>query len=457
MAEKWGMLTLWAVVFILSVVFMQERLFADASYYFFHSINQGYPQVDHQRFVLAISEMLPLVGSYLGLPMKSLVGLYSIGHVLFAFILFQQVYLKHGSVGHGLMIQLLQFTGFSILWFSPMLEFWYGLILLVYLDHRLYTQKTAGIKNVALIAALSITILFSHPENFIGFLFVVMYRWLDGKIPLKWIGAAVGLMAVVAAFKFLTFSDYEAGKVGKAGKISSGGPFDMFEIPYLIKLAKMLMEHYYDCLIYLILGVVILFKRKSFLKAGSLGVFSLGFIIFINVALQRNEFSRHTESFYLPLTFLCLYSVCMVWPLIQPKLKIVLAGLMIVFSGIRIADIIEIGNNLKLRSVQMDEFVNIARAEHSRKMILKTANITTEFSHIGWSYPIETLVVSAMDGPSQCVSIILDEDLGYGENDSLSTSENFLLRRWEMFRNVEVNQQYFQLPEAEYSWSDLKR
>ena len=449
------MLTLWAVVFILSVVFMQERLFADASYYFFHTINQGYPQVDHQRFVLAISETLPLVGSYLGLPMKGLVALYSIGHVLFAFVLFQQVYLKHGSVGHGLMVLLLQFTGFTILWFSPMLEFWYGLILLVFLDHRFYARKTSGFKNLALIAALSITILFSHPENFIGFLFVVMYRWLGGKIPLKWIGVAVGLMIIVAAFKFMTFSDYEAGKVGKAGKISSGGPFDMFGIPYLIKLGQMLMEHYYDCLIYLMLGMVILLKRRSFLKAGTLGAFSLGFIIFINVALQRNEFSRHTESFYLPLTF--LYSVCMAWPLIQPKLKIAMAALLIVFSGFRMFDIIEIGNGLKQRSAQMNEFINIARADHSRKMILKTANITTDFSHIGWSYPIESLVVSAMDGSDLCTSIIFDEDLGYGKNDSLSTPENFLLRRWEMFRNDEVNQEYFQLPEAEYSWSEIKR
>ena len=40
---SYGMFT---TAFILAVVFAKERLFADASYYFFHSINQGYPQVD---------------------------------------------------------------------------------------------------------------------------------------------------------------------------------------------------------------------------------------------------------------------------------------------------------------------------------------------------------------------------------------------------------------------------
>lgn len=448
---------MWAVVFVLSVIFMQERLFADASYYFFHSVNQGFPQIDHQRFVLAISEMLPLIGSYLGLPMKILVALYSIGHVLFGFILFQQVYLKHRSVSHGLLLLLLQFTGYSILWFSPMLEFWYGLMLLVYLDHRLYSGKISGTKNLLLIAVLSITILFSHPENFIGFLFVIGYRWIDGKITWKWIAAGLCLMALVAVFKFMTFSDYEAGKVGKAGKISSGGPLDMFELAYLMKLGKMLMEHYYDCIIYALIGIIVLLKEKSFLKAGSIASFCIGFIVFINVALQRNEFGRHTESFYLPLTFLCVFSLAMAWPLIRSKWKLGLALLVIGFSVVRLSDLVEIGNKLKLRSAQMGDFIELARADHDRKMVLRTANITTEFSHIGWSYPIEALVVSAMDGADNCVSIIFDEDLGDGENDSLSTQDNFLLRRWEMFENKEVNQRYFDLPESEYTWSEEKR
>ncbi|MCF8276640.1 MAG: hypothetical protein K9J17_07890 [Flavobacteriales bacterium] len=447
----------WAIVFLLAIVYKQERLYADASYYLFHTINQGFPQVDHQRFVLAISELLPLLGSYLGLSLSALILLYSVGHVLFSYLLFHNIYFTHRSAAHGLFILLLQFTAYTNLFFSPMLELWYGLILLVWLDHRLSIGKIHGWKNQLLLLTISTSILFSHPENFIGFLLILVYRWNTKQLPVKQLGAAIFLMVAVVLFKFATFSDYEAGKVTNAQQNSEQGISELLEPAYLTTLVKMLVINYYDCLLYLMIGAFIFVRKGLKAHAFIIVLFAIGFVVFINLTLHRNEFGRYSESCYLPLTFICLFCISMAWNYLDPKWKSVIGSVIIIFSAIRLNDIRQEGNTLKERTIQMSEFVDLARADHAGKMILLTENITTEFTRIGWSYPIESLLLSAMQSPDSAVSIIFDEDYLYDQNVALSNASNFILRRYELLELSEVNDRYFVLPNSIYSYSVIRK
>lgn len=451
----WG---LWLVIFVLAVFFREERLFADSSYYLAHTINQGFPQIDHQRFVLAISELLPLIGSYLRLPMSALILLYSVGHVLFAYLIFHHVYIRNNSFGHGLLVLLLQFTGYTYLFFSPMLELWYGLILLVLLDYRLMSGKFTGVWNSFVLSGLALSILFSHPENFIVFLLILAFRKLSGQLPNRWL-LIFGLLAIgTAIFKFYTFSDYETGKVTNAqNNADLSQMLVVLEPAYLLKLGKMLLEHYLDCIIGLLLGVWIMYRNKLKMQAMATLLFAIGFIAFINVTLHHNEYGRYTESCYLPLTFIGLFSLSMAWKHIKHPIKPIVWVAVLAVSSIRIWSLIgsDFSKDLQLRNEQMHVFIDEARKNHDRKMILKTENITTEFTRIGWSYPIEALLLSSTEGVEKSVSIIFDEDMEYGDNSKLSTTENFIFRRWELWDYQRLNSHYFQLPDAPYSFSDV--
>lgn len=441
----------WAALLVLAVYYARERLFADASYYFFHSIDQGYPQIDHHRFVLAISEALPLLGSYLGLPLKSLVLLYSLGHVIFSLFLFYCIRKEEGSAAHQLMVLMLQFTGYSILFFSPMLEFWYGLVLLVYIDHRIAIGRIQGPWDVLLLTCLAITVLFSHPENFIGLIFIVVLRGADNTLNKKWLLAAVLLMASIAVFKFATFSDYEAGKVGYAQNTFNSGTISTFNWEYIRQLGHMLCTEYYDCLAYLFIGVVGLFIFKHKTKALLISSAVISFLLFINLALHRNTFSRYTESYYLPFTFFCVYAMCNVWPLVRGRSKTILGIVVVGLSIARLYSVTSFGELLKQRSETMDEVIALARNDHNGKMVLKMEYFQAHQELVSWSYPIEVLLVSAMDGREQAVSVILEEDLDFDDNRKTSRPDNFILRRWEVMDYKDLDRSYFKLQEVPYS------
>ena len=73
---------------VMSVLLFKERLYADAAYYAFFTVNKGWFHIEHGRTVLALSQVLPLIGYYLGFPLKVLLVLWSFGHELFFYLLF---------------------------------------------------------------------------------------------------------------------------------------------------------------------------------------------------------------------------------------------------------------------------------------------------------------------------------------------------------------------------------
>ncbi|MBK7945407.1 MAG: hypothetical protein IPJ85_08915 [Flavobacteriales bacterium] len=62
--------------------FADERLYADSGYYLARVINEGGFRIEHGRWVLAFSQLLPLAGAKLGLGMKALILVHSLNNVV---------------------------------------------------------------------------------------------------------------------------------------------------------------------------------------------------------------------------------------------------------------------------------------------------------------------------------------------------------------------------------------
>jgi len=74
-----------AVLLFLAVFawrFADERLYSDSGYYLARVINEGSFRVEHGRWVLALSQVLPLIGVKLGLPVTALIKLHSLNNVV---------------------------------------------------------------------------------------------------------------------------------------------------------------------------------------------------------------------------------------------------------------------------------------------------------------------------------------------------------------------------------------
>src|SRR5690606_12422773 len=150
----------------MAVLLYKERLFADASYYAFHAINSGFFHVEHGRIVLALSQIIPLIGYYLHLPLQWLLVLSSVGHEVFYYSIFLILIYFIKDLRAALLLILVHLIGQLWLYYSPMLEICYGAALAVLFYSILSNEKYKNDFWLALLLLSQWFVMTSHLENF---------------------------------------------------------------------------------------------------------------------------------------------------------------------------------------------------------------------------------------------------------------------------------------------------
>ena len=175
--------TCFAVLMVLSVIFYRERLLADSGYYLMRMINSGNPWIEHQRYILLLSQILPWAGVMLQLPLKIILILYSVNHILFPALIFYISVFHYRNQMAGIVLILLQIAGLTLGFFVPMFELYYAASLLVLLTAILYSGKNSPVDNTLLLGSVFF-IISSHPVGLVLLImtfsiYVVDSGWLD--------------------------------------------------------------------------------------------------------------------------------------------------------------------------------------------------------------------------------------------------------------------------------------
>jgi len=110
----------WLVLFVLATYLYKARIFADSGFYVSHFINNQTFWIECQRIVLGISQIIPLIGVWLGIQIKYVLLLYSLSHVFFFYMLFLFVYYGLRDRRSGLLIIIFQTVGIMHSFFTPM-------------------------------------------------------------------------------------------------------------------------------------------------------------------------------------------------------------------------------------------------------------------------------------------------------------------------------------------------
>jgi hypothetical protein len=442
-------------VLVLAIVFAKERLFADSSYYFFHSINQGFPQVDHDRITLLLAQTLPLIGSYIGASVKTLVYLHSIGHVLFFFMLFGYVYYYKKLPFHGLALAILSATGVTVLFFSPMLEIWYGIALAIVLDAELKKPILSLFWRYSVLTLLVVFITLSHPENFGVAIFIFILNALHLGTTKKSIIWFSILIVSLLTYKFFTFSEYEAGKINN-GLNAQDNQFytERTTIEYYFNWFLMLLKNYYDCLMLLIIGIFIYIKNKEYKPLLFLSLSLVGFSFIVHFTNKADEFTRYIESVHLPLVAISLVVLIDVFNRIKkPLFSNILLGCLVLFFSSRLYFIIEMGNDLSKRTELIESFIELSTQKGIQKSIVTEQDFEGQPGYYKtWSISIESLILSTMKNPDYTISIITDDDWNHEDNHTISNGSNFMFRRWEIYHNNWLNPSLFRLPVEDYEF-----
>ena len=170
----------------------------------------------------------------------------------------------------------------------------------------------------------------------------------------------------------------------------------------------------------------------------------------INATNFAREFTRYNESLYYPLVGLMILVFMQdFYKLLPGKTRVVAFAVIICIALIHLNGIRKNGEYLKLRTFQLEEIIQASQNERLKKSLVRLENVEKERWVLNWSYPMESLLLSSIDGPAKSVSLIADEDFDYRDTSIELTQQRFILRRWEIRDDTDLLK-FFSLKTGNY-------
>jgi len=102
------------------------------------------------------------------------------------------------------------------------------------------------------------------------------------------------------------------------------------------------------------------------------------------------------------------------------------------------------------RIAQMEQLIETARQKGGSKFVVSQDVIDHGYTQLNWSFPIETMLLSAIDGNDITVTIAPEDDLYFENNNNKMAADQFIFRRWELKDEKWLNSRYFHLDIGPY-------
>ncbi|CAN5189275.1 hypothetical protein BH09BAC5_BH09BAC5_04260 [soil metagenome] len=437
---------------IFAIVFANERFQADGAYYLFKIVNNGEFQIEHQRYILAVSQALPLLGAKLGLSMNSIIILNSLNNVVFFYLVFLYAvyFLKDKTAGIGVIL----FSVFGVLHiqFTPMYEIWYGTILLVLVRSHMVQGRCFFMKDLLLLGIIMITVLFSHPLLFIPLLFIILFdameRW---NIQWRMFFCIVIVFVIWYVIKKLFLTSYEAGKMSLLNMSWNKAYRDLLDSGYYWHLIKFFFTYYtIPMLVYLMtMGYYIFRKARG--KMILLSIFLFGHIFLINFThIMDWEISPYFERMYMPIIpiiFLPFLYDFFTQLALRNQVGAIIIVLMV---GWRIGRFVDIGLSYKKHTANSELLIAQAQKLPGSKFEMNPEDFKSCMHYVDWSLTMETMLRSAAIDKNHTVTIAYWEDFSVLNNRNRLNEKDYMMRCWEVMPDYAVNQKYFHIRNGKY-------
>ncbi|MAY83962.1 MAG: hypothetical protein CMP59_07500 [Flavobacteriales bacterium] len=437
---------------VAAVLFFKERLFVDSSYYIFKSINEGWFHIEHGRSILALSQLLPLFGKALGLSLKSLLILYSIGQVVFFYLIFLLLNNHFKASWAAICIPLVMLVGQEWLYFIPMLEIVWGALMAFLVMAIMRTDRWKDDKWLILMLFAWWFLLTSHPLNYLIAFVLLAYDLLDRRL-LKRLHYPLIAFFLAALFVELIGSDsYENQKV--VGLEDS--TISLLKEPgFLIDSLLLLVKKYWLVLILGILSSIRFIISRKWLAAA---LWPMSFVLIYAAGLYRWDLTKddwYTEVVFQPI--IAISAILFAFSMLEKASSSVLTFSRWAFGLIFLGYGISVFYNAKpmqMRTAQIEQM--IASMPHQKGLIY-SENIRRPYQRIEWSLPVEALLLSACDGAEESVSLVTNIEMNYTNHRELLTDSSFLFRRFERMDYEDLDPEYFAFDKAGYKMLNTER
>lgn len=439
---------LFIVLGIFAINLFEERLVADSSYYIFKVINYESFWVEHNRYILIFSQWIPLIGVKIGLSLKTVLYLYSIGNVVFFYSIFLIAKYSYKDNSAGILLLLIQTLGIMSGFFVPMFELYYcaGLLVLVNSILQYSNKKT----DLLILSILYFFILTGHPLSFILLLFVLVLHIEKFKLKFR-IYYLLALVFIIGLFFFKRYNpdEYDQGRINVFMNNLKNAHYD---IHYIKSLLNFLIKYYKELIFVELLTLTLLIISKEYLKTALVGLAFLGSLALINLVNYGFGHSRYQEQVYFLLSFIVAYPFVLYE--INRKsdvFKAVSFSVALIVICLRIYGISCDSETFIKRVEEIKSNIERVRPMAGTKFMIDESNLKYDAN---WSYPIETMFFSSYESNQKTVTICTDRDINFNQNKSKLLPDQYLFRRWEIFNVETLNEKYFMLDKLNYSILD---
>lgn len=442
-------LVFWAFLVYMALAwwFAEERIFnTDCSYQLFHSVNNGNFFFQEARYGMFITQVPMLIGVHLGLPMKAVTVLYSLGLAgTYAFC----CWLAHTvlrSPASALAICMALMIGVGDSFYHATTET-HLLLALSGLLHaalnRSWETDVAMWKSRTVVAIITVWCLFTHPNALFTIGFVVVLVLVQRKVQWSLALLPIGLCGLYFLIRFLTLQagSYDARQYGTLAHFMDNLPrfLELYPIWFI---SENILGFYLPvavlCLSVLVLG---LFKRMFWLAAlCTAGFWLLTILTFpdgTGDAMMVKSFMPGVFMLALPFAELCFVPAWRPWLHAFAALLLVHgAATMYLFSD--------------SYAWRLDHLERIVRhhGPATPKMVIEWADVDRTALHFSeWATSLDVLLLSRCLGDTaKTIYLHRDEDL----QNAMVDPQSFLYLPWETHGMVLKNKHYFNLPAVPY-------
>lgn len=441
-----------SVLLVFSGYFYIERmLFSDAAHIFTTIVNTKRLSIIEHRLGSFITQMFPLAGVWLKLPLKALLFIYSVSFNVFFLV-------------SGLILYRLRQYGFVVLlglyltacatetfyWSNNEVHQGISWMLLAfgYLFHSIETGKSK-LRTFLPFTLLIFLALFSHPLVIIVTAYLFVFFLLDQTV-LRPDRRAIALSFVIIIIILLKvyFSStgfYDKGLVtGLIESFNMEKLWGVFTTATAKEFIKSAVQDYWQFLVFFGLGIAAtLLLRKPLILLWML-LSMLAYFILVCLMYPVCDLKFYIESEWMSMTILALIPfVCFV----LPRMNLMLTGLIVLaFFTMRL---IQIGNSSEKFEKRITEIGRITTELQERNipkaMIERHQNDPIHNTlMMSWGLPYETLILSSIDGKHKPVTaLLLFEDEIKGKLARI-TEKDFVSPFWEQSYK-KLNAHYFRI------------
>jgi hypothetical protein len=417
-ATAWATFGLFVVLGVGAIYFYQERmLFCDAPHILFRVINDQAVQITERRIGVYITQVLPLLGTWLHLPLKAVLLLYSASFVL--------VYCLAGWLlwrlrQHALLVlmglYLTLFCSAAYYWTNNEIHQGIPLLFTAFgCTNALAARKAPLLLVAPVLVLLGYIAIWTHPLVLIIAIYLWLFQLVMGPLNDKSLLYKLVLTLIVVLLCYLKYLQssrhgYDNAKLEGVAKFGLDNVKDILGTAQLRLFLTNCLKIYWAATVVLVATTIWLLRRRKVLPLLLVYGYSVVFLALVCLTFPSVSNSLvYIESEYMILGI--IWGAPFVYYVLPTLSARVAWAVLVPLYGIRLCYILMAGPVFTERVQHTKEVLATMRLQHLKKAIVLPTSQLDSLYLFTWGLPTESITLSALEGDRPQLTFIIADTL----------------------------------------------